>query len=59
MVVGGEGRCVTRKAAMGGRYNLPENRAIGFLICVWPDRPFATFKASLNARIASKKPGSR
>lgn len=37
MVVGGEGRCITRKAAMGGRYNLPENRRIGFLICVYPD----------------------
>jgi hypothetical protein len=35
-VVGGDGRCVTRKAAMGGKYNLPENRKIGFLICHYP-----------------------
>jgi hypothetical protein len=36
-IVGGEGRCVTRKAAMGGHYNLPENRKIGFLLCHYPD----------------------
>ena len=33
LVVGGEGRCVTGKAAMGGKYNLPEGKKIGFLIC--------------------------
>ncbi|MFR9799583.1 hypothetical protein ACL02U_27370 [Streptomyces sp. MS06] len=31
--VGGNGRCATRKAAMGGKYNLPENRKIAFLFC--------------------------
>lgn len=32
--VGGEGRCVTRKAKLGKRFNLAENRRVGFLICV-------------------------
>lgn len=32
MSVGGEGNCVTRKAAHGGKYNLPENRYIRFEI---------------------------
>jgi|GEM_PF-5547596 hypothetical protein len=36
-VVGGEGKCITRKASMGGKYNLPENHYIGFLICIYPD----------------------
>ncbi|MGW0701315.1 hypothetical protein ACWD0A_18775 [Streptomyces sp. NPDC002867] len=31
--VGGDGRCATRKASMGGAYDLPENRNIGFLFC--------------------------
>ena len=35
--VGGEGRCVTRKASMGKRFNLAENRRVGFLICVQGD----------------------
>lgn len=31
-VVGGEGTCVTHKAAQGGKYNLPEKTAIHFEI---------------------------
>jgi hypothetical protein len=30
----GDGDCTTRKASMGGVYNLPENRTIGFLLCL-------------------------
>jgi hypothetical protein len=31
--VGGKGRCVTRKASMGGVYNLQENHYVGFKFC--------------------------
>jgi hypothetical protein len=34
MSVGGDGRCTTRKARLGRRFNLAENRRVGFLICV-------------------------
>jgi hypothetical protein len=37
LIVGGEGSCVTARASDGGSHNLPENRYIGFLICVYPD----------------------
>lgn len=33
--VGGEGRCATRKAGMGGVYDLPENHRIGFKFCIY------------------------
>ncbi|MEV6668579.1 hypothetical protein ACFYY9_18810 [Streptomyces nigra] len=33
--VGGNGNCATKKASMGGAYNLPENRNIGFRFCRW------------------------
>jgi hypothetical protein len=33
--VGGKGRCATKKAALGGSYNLPENRKIGFKFCLY------------------------
>ncbi|MGO1974094.1 MAG: hypothetical protein ACTH2Q_14150 [Propionibacteriaceae bacterium] len=32
MSVGGEGNCVTRKASMGKKYNLPENKTVTFEI---------------------------
>jgi hypothetical protein len=35
--VGGEGNTATRKASMGGVYNLPENTNIGFKFCRAPD----------------------
>ena len=35
--VGGEGNTNTRKASMGGVYNLPENTYIGFKFCRSPD----------------------
>ncbi|MEU8978806.1 hypothetical protein [Streptomyces sp. NPDC048309] len=31
--VGGEGNCATHKASNGSKYDLPENRNIGFLFC--------------------------
>jgi hypothetical protein len=34
MAVGGDGRCTTRKARMGGAYDLPENTKIAFYACV-------------------------
>lgn len=34
--VGGEGRCVTRKASMGGVYDLQENHYVGFKFCRYP-----------------------
>lgn len=30
---GGEGTCDTKRARMGGKYNLPENTKIGFKFC--------------------------
>jgi hypothetical protein len=35
--VGGEGNTATRKASMGGVYNLPENKYIGFKFCRYSD----------------------
>ncbi|QWA22154.1 hypothetical protein [Streptomyces osmaniensis] len=35
--VGGEGNTATRKASMGGVYNLPENKNIGFKFCRYSD----------------------
>jgi hypothetical protein len=35
--VGGEGKTNTRQASMGGVYNLPENKYIGFKFCISPD----------------------
>ncbi len=35
--VGGEGNTATRKASMGGVYDLPENTNIGFKFCRYPD----------------------
>ncbi|GAA2346677.1 hypothetical protein GCM10010431_82890 [Streptomyces kunmingensis] len=31
--VGGEGRTASKKASLGGKYNLPENTYIGFKFC--------------------------
>ncbi|MFE5185609.1 hypothetical protein [Streptomyces sp. NPDC056628] len=35
--VGGEGNTATRKASMGGSFDLPENTRIGFKFCRAPD----------------------
>jgi hypothetical protein len=34
VAIGGDGRCTTRKASTGRRFNLPENRKITFYACV-------------------------
>lgn len=42
--VGGEGNTATKKASMGGKYDLPENTYIGFKFCRAPDGECKDYK---------------